>query len=241
MHFLSFHHHILGSMELTMLRQITRQGQLSSLMADMPELDAILEPKSPITFPVAPVSRASEIALAHAPELSNDEYSLLRQYLSHTGRPYEPIDIIPRPPGTQVLPKHALCPTHITRDGRTYSTRTAHRGNSAIQYRNRFMPEAWTGNIQTIWQLPLDNSMHTFVVIQPHQPLSPADEKLSPYTSFPALMCRIYDAKSKMHPIIVEPADIVTHLTTYERPSGTYGIDCDTLVVCWSPNRGRGK
>lgn len=55
-------------------------------------------------------------------------------------------------------------------------------------------------------------------------------------------MTRIVDAEASKEDselVVIEPAHIVTHLTTFHRPAGTYGIDKDILVVCWALNRGR--
>ncbi|KAE9393831.1 hypothetical protein BT96DRAFT_943640 [Gymnopus androsaceus JB14] len=37
---------------------------------------------------------------------------------------------------------------------------------------------------------------------------------------------------------IVEPQHIITHLTTYKRSAGTYGIQQEVLVICWAMNHG---
>lgn len=183
--------------------------------------------------------KEAALAISHAPKLSEDEYWALLAYLRHTGQSYQPIDIIPRPPHTEVLLNHALRPTHFAIKDRTFSTQVAHQGNSAIQYENRQTSTLDTGNIQTILQMPLDGSMHTFIIVQPHQPLSPEEERLAPFAEHPHLMTRIYNTHSTLPLIIIEPRNVITHLTTYERPSGTYGIHHNTVVVCWSLNRGR--
>ena len=50
-------------------------------------------------------------------------------------------------------------------------------------------------------------------------------------------MSHIVDAIPSHNLLIIEPIHIVTHLTTFRRPVGTYGIPRETIIVCWALNR----
>ena len=58
-----------------------------------------------------------------------------------------------------------------------------------------------------------------------------AEQSLAPFQHYPAFMTQIVDATPSESLVIIEPIHIVTHLTTFLWPKGTYGIDKETLII----------
>lgn len=208
-------------------------------------LKKVLAPSSASVDIAAPLSKLEQQEhLLKGSPLSQDEYEALGTYLMSTERPYASM-YLEADKTAATLDSRFLLPTVCKRtevllDGRTFSVRESHEGNSAIQYYNPTNQSLETGNIEMIWQQSLDERLHTFFVIRPHRPLSPVEERLAPFAQFHELYAtRIFDSIPSNQLFIVEPQHIRTHLSTYRRPSGTYGIQKDTLVVCWALNRGR--
>ena len=108
----------------------------------------------------------------------------------------------------------------------------------AISFYNPSTETHVTGFIEKNWQIPLQGSMQPFVVVQPHTHLSAIKEGKAPFKNYQGFMSRIVDAQSTENPVIIEPNHIITHVTTFQRPEGTYGIQRETLIVCWALNRG---
>ncbi len=126
------------------------------------------------------------------------------------------------------------------RDDHTFSCQKSHKGNSAIQFYSPSTQTEDTGFIETIWTLPLEGTLRVFFVVRPHLPLSIDDEKKAPFIHLNSkYSTRIVDNKPSDQLLIIEMHHIITHLTTFQRPLGTYGIDKETLVICWALNRGR--
>lgn len=233
----------LGDMDLTMLRQMSRRAHIDALLHDEDGLKDLADILGPVNFsdatpvPLRP-TEASKI-LETAPKLEDAEYNALLQFLSLTGRPQRAFYNFPHPPDANILAPQAQRPMQVHSGEHTFSCEGSHKGNSAIKFYNRFTQTHDTGFIQTIWKLPLEGSMHTFMAVCPHKPLSPLEEGQAPFIQHPSFMTRIVDALPSNELVIIEPTQIITHLTTYQRPVGTYGIDRETLVVCWALNRGR--
>jgi hypothetical protein len=205
------------------------------------ELCNILEPADvPMDSHPVPLTptEVSEV-LAKAPQLLEAEYNDLLHYLQQTGRPYRAYSDLPHPPNSMVLPPQAQHPLQVHRDECTFSCERSHKGNSAIQFYNPLTQVHDTGFIQKIWRLPLEGMMHTFIVVHSHQLLSAQEAGQAPFTYYPGFMTKIVDASPSGNFSIIEPAHIITHVTTLQRPAGTYGIGREVLVVCWAPNRGR--
>ncbi|KAF8905481.1 hypothetical protein CPB84DRAFT_1844888 [Gymnopilus junonius] len=64
------------------------------------------------------------------------------------------------------------------------------------------------------------------------------EEEHAPFINYPGFKAWIFDSQPSddSELVIIEPHHILTHLTTFQWPPGTYGIDCKTLVnliVCW--------
>lgn len=226
-----------------MLRQMSRRAHLTTMLdeVDSKDLANILNPVDIYTngMPVPLTSIEVSKTLAKAPNLEDAEYASLLFYLHCTGRPYRSFKDLPHPPNAQILPPRALSLLQLHRGEHTFSCANSHQGNSAICFHNPLTNTPETGSIQKIWRLPLDGSMHTFMVVQAHKLLPPLEEERAPFSQHPRFMARIVDAKLSDNFIIIEPTHIITHLVTFKRPEGTYGIDRKSLIVCWALNRGR--
>jgi len=131
-------------------------------------------------------------------------------------------------------------PTQVKYEGRTYSCKKSHVGNSAIQYKNPQTGTLETGFIGNIICAPVDGALRTFIFVNPNKALPPAVENIAPFVRFhPKYQVRIYSAVQEVVPVVIESRHIITHVSTFQRPPKTYGIDVATLVVCWALNRGR--
>jgi hypothetical protein len=245
-------------MDLTMLRQMSRRGRVDAMLKDALEpstdgaaipmevtaiqnLAQILQPKDAsidcAPIPLAPTEIAT--ALKNAPNLDEFDYAALLHYLRGSGRQYRDFNDFPHPKNALVLPPRAETPLQLQRGECTFSCRHSHEGNSAITFYNPSTQARATGFIEKIWRLPLEGSMQSFVVVRPHRRLSAIEEGMAPFQHYPGFMSQIVDAHAIDGPVIIEPHHIVTHLTTFRRPKGTYDIPRETLVVCWALNRGR--
>ena len=82
--------------------------------------------------------------------------------------------------------------------------------------------------------------METFLVICPYRQLPFLSEAEAPFQQYPGFLTKIVDAASLDNSMlqIIEPTHIITHLTTFQHPEGTYSISQKTLVICWVLNRG---
>lgn len=235
-------------MDFTMLMQWSRQAHVDSSLENDSDLKPLQEifMKTPSSVDIQTLLSDAEEAefLMKGTELSVEQYQALGEYLASTERQYSSIhsrqDRLSATQHTRFLPPTVRVRTEVDLDGRTFSTRTSHEGNSAVQFTNPTSQRLETGNIEMIWQLPLEHRIHTFFVIRPHKLLSPAEENLAPFAQFNEIYgARIVDSDISNQLLIVEQQHIRTHLSTYRRPAGTYGIPRQTLVVCWALNRGR--
>ena len=229
-----------------MLRQMSRRAYLDAVLTDTIDQDSaqlahILNTAYDITESMPGQLQPSEVAdiLQKAPDLTTIEYKALLQYLQSTGRPYRAFDDLPHPSGALILPPQAKRPNQFHHNNHTFSCQHSHIGNSAIQFYDPLSQSHDTGFIQTIYQLPLEASMQTFIVVSPHQPLPFSEESKAPFHNHSGYMSRIVDVQPSEKTILLRLDHIITHLTTYQRPKGTYHIDWDTLIVCWALNRGR--
>ncbi|KAJ4479708.1 hypothetical protein C8J55DRAFT_429196 [Lentinula edodes] len=177
--------------------------------------------------------------LFEAPDLRPQEYVILQQYLHQIGRPFRTYTDIPHPEYSLVLPPAAKRALNISANKYTYSCFSSHLGNSSIQFYDRFTQTLHTGFIHTILQLPLEGILQSFLLVQEHFSLPPAEEQKAPYIKYPELMTRIVGAAPSNKIFVIEPQHIITHLTTLFQTKGTYGIPFETYVVCWGLNRGR--
>lgn len=226
-----------------MLRQMSRRARLDALLHDSEDarlLANILDPVTQSVEIITTISPADQAKiLAEAPKLPEADYNALLQYLHQTGRPYRAFNSLPHPENSIILPPHAQYPLQIHCGECTFSCEKSHKGNSAIQFYNPFTHSNNTGSIEVIWRLPLEGSMHTFVVVWQHKSLPASEESKAPFTHYYGFQARIVDARPSGDLLIIEPTHIIMHLTTFKWPAGTYGIGMETLVVCWALNRGR--
>jgi hypothetical protein len=231
-----------------MLYRMVQQGQVDAMIEDGLGLDDVLSKKfasilqsTNVSEDPTPTLDPLDLAefLKNAPQFTPNEYNNLLDYLHRTGQQYRAFHNIPHPPNAHILPPYAKRPLVLKHDGRTFSCRHSHEGNSAVQFYNPLTTAHDTGFIESIWTVPLENVLHSFIVIRPHLPLSNLKEGQAPFQYYPGFMTRILDVQPADYLLIIEPAHIVTHLTTYKRPLGTYGILEETLIVCWALNRGR--
>ncbi|KAF9455478.1 hypothetical protein BDZ94DRAFT_1366470 [Collybia nuda] len=238
----------LRDLDLTMLRQMARKGRLHAILEDgvqtedvgVRRLASILQPTTlsdSVPTPLGPAELAA--FLKKAPELPQNEYNALLHYLQQTGRQFRAYDNFPHPQNAMILPPRAQRPLQLHRNGQTFSCQQSHRGNSGIRFYNPLKNSHDTGFIQSIWMVPLAGTRHPFIVVRPHRPLPEDIEGQAPFQHYPGFLSRILDANPTDTLLIIEPPHIVTHLTTFWRPAGTYGIKEETLVVCWALNRGR--
>jgi hypothetical protein len=186
--------------------------------------------------PLNPIQVAE--ALKKSPKLAEEHYNALLIYLQGTGQQYRAFHALPHPPNALILPQHAKLPLQVHLHDRTFSCQKSHEGNSAIQFYSPYTQEHSTGFIYVIWQVLLEAVMHTFIVVRLHRPLTALEEGQAPFLYYPGFMTRIVDALPSDNFLIIEPTHIVTHLTTFRRPAGTYGIPKETLIICWALNRG---
>ena len=232
-----------------MLRQLSRRGRIDAMLKDGLDtssdgLAEILQEneKPPADYAHSPVSPVENVAiLKNTPILPPEHYTALLRYLQFTGRQYRDYLQLPHPPNMLILPPRAELPWQMNCGNHTFSCQKAHEGNSAIQFYNPYSQEYETGFIEMIWRIPLEGAMETFLVVRPHRRLPFLSEAGAPFQRYPGFMTRIVDAAPLDDNAlqIIEPAHIITHLTTFRRPEGTYSIPQKTLVVCWALNRGR--
>ncbi|KAF9043561.1 hypothetical protein BDZ89DRAFT_943643 [Hymenopellis radicata] len=239
----------LSDLDLTMLRQMARRCRLEGRLhdnqsgdADMKKLAEILEPSQGSRFVLSDAQLSTvDVAniLGEAPRLAPTEYDMILQYLRLTGRAYRGYLQLPHPSAALILPPSARRPPQFILDKRTYSCQISHIGNSAIQFYSPQTQSTYTGFIHTIWQIPLEDVMRTFILVNCHRLLSSAEAERAPYIHNPRLMSSLVDSTPSNQSFVIEPKHIITHLTTFKRPAGTYGINRETMVVCWALNRGR--
>lgn len=228
-----------------MLRQVCRQGRVEAAFEDdetFVELAKVLALPDPLG--VATGESQSErlrTVKENAQDLTRDEYEALLFFLRRTGQVYHSVyDGVIADYGTRYLLPFVQHQKNIAIDGKTYSTRESHEPNSAIQFLEPISGIKATGNIEAIWLAPLSSRVRTFVVVRGHVSLVPTEEAKAPFLNFnPNYAARIVSASNSGQLFILEPCNIITHLSTYCRPAGTYGIPVDTVVVCWALNRGR--
>ena len=234
-----------------MLRQLSHRGRVDAMLKDgltggdasSNGLAQILQGKEESAdyahMPVTP-AQIAEI-LQKAPMLPPEHYTALLKHLQFTGRQYRDFRLLPHPPNALILPPRAELPLQMQRGDRTFSCQKSHEGNSAIKFYNPYSREYDTGFIKLIWRIPLEGAMEIFLVVRPHRRLPFLSEADAPFERYPGFMTKIVDAAPSDDNalVIIEPTHIITHLTTFRRPEGTYSIQQKTLVICWALNRGR--
>ncbi|KAJ7182572.1 hypothetical protein C8R43DRAFT_869275 [Mycena crocata] len=236
-------------MDLTMLRQIAHRGRLEAILKDnlsskslVGELSHILQPGEN-TNPLEPLTGLETAKiLGSGKELSIPIYTMILEYLHSAGQSqWRSYSQMPHLAAELVLPRSGKMPSDFKLDGHTFSCKKSHEGNSGIQFKNPDDPATLlTGYIDEIWQIPLQGSIQTFLVVEKHLKIPQFVTVNSPFISKPRFATSIVDASPSNDFCIIEPHHILTHLTIFKRPKKTYGIEHrNVLVVCWSLNRGR--
>ncbi|KAJ6573743.1 hypothetical protein DFH09DRAFT_915643 [Mycena vulgaris] len=188
--------------------------------------------------PLSPAEVAT--VLGNGKDLPQSDYEMILQYLGLIGQQWRSNKDMPHPVGALILPPRAIERSKHTIDKRVYSTNKANDGGSGIQFKNPFNNLVrTTGFITKIWQLPLEGHMQTFFTVEHHKPLSLSDQWKTPYHSMPRFGCTAVDAAPSGQTCIIEARHILTQLTVYKRPAGTYNIKHNFLIICISLNRGR--
>lgn len=243
-------------MDLTMLRQTARRGRLEAMLTDSHfqseispndlagQLAQILRPDASYLNKALQPLTGLVVAkiLAHGKDTGIREYTMILDYLHSVGqKQWRSVSDLPHLAEDLVLPPTSIQPTQLKLDGRTFSCKRSHEGNSGIQFKNPVeMDICLTGYIEDIYQILLEGRIQTFLLIRRHTVIPQWVTAESPFLPRPHFRTTIVDAAPSDHLCIIEPAHILTHLTIYKRPKGTYGITTrKLLVICWSLNRGR--
>jgi hypothetical protein len=240
-------------MDLTLLRQMARRGRLEAMLHDRSfensshlsgQLAGILLSEAVNSAnPLKPLT-GLEVAqfLGKGKDIPANIYEMLLFYLHSTGQnQWRSWKALPLLDHEQALPPTGRKKTEIECDNHTFSQKISHEGNSGIQFKNPLNPALiLTGYIHEIWQIPLQNLVQTFFVVEKHTVLPQYLLNETPYPTMPDMYCTAVDAKPSGNFIIIEPAHIITHLSIMKPPRQTYGIlTRDLLIICWALNRGR--
>ncbi|KLO19578.1 hypothetical protein SCHPADRAFT_817764 [Schizopora paradoxa] len=222
-----------------------RRGNVSVALHEdetLKPLNDILNPRQhTLDEPGEPLS-GSQAAdyLKKATKLSVEDYSKLLTYLRSAGDECKSVFTDPYNYQYTYLQPGVRQHKDVRIGGRTFSTKTLHLGNSAIQYRHPDTNQIDTGFIEAIWSTVLDSRVRTFLIVRAHRRLPPLQELHAPFIRFnPKYGVRIRDARLSERLVIMEHQHVVSHVSTLQRPKGTYGIAYDTIVVCTNLNRGR--
>ncbi|KAJ7241524.1 hypothetical protein B0H12DRAFT_1250312 [Mycena haematopus] len=225
----------IDEMPLTMLRQMARRSRLEA------KLTHILQPTTWSTMKASQLLTELEVTkiLSTAPDLERDDYDMLLEYQNSTGQFWASCYEMRQPPGALILPPCALKPTEFKLGDQSFSRYQSTRNNSGIQFKEPTTHTVYTGFIDDIWQIPLEGRMQTFLMVQKHKLLPDGLLQKTPYPHLPLFQTTAVDAAQSNRFLIIEPRHILTHLSVFKRPKGTYGINRDILIICWASNRGR--
>ncbi|KAJ7833379.1 hypothetical protein B0H13DRAFT_1653827, partial [Mycena leptocephala] len=139
----------------------------------------------------------------------------------------------------RVLPTRVVELTHFTHKIRLFSTFEKHHGNSSISFRHPSMGRQDMGFIRAIWTQVLRGGERTFVVVQPHAEMTPADAAKMPYLKLSRFECTVKYTKPSRPQLIVEPKHIISHVAYYPRSKGTFGIRKAITIFVDSLHRNR--
>ncbi|KAJ7750593.1 hypothetical protein B0H16DRAFT_1374080 [Mycena metata] len=139
---------------------------------------------------------------------------------------------------SMILPPRGKRCLKFKLDTRTYSCTTSHIPNSLIQF---YEPgtdpkenQTSTGVITAVFEVPLDNILRIFVVLHRFRRVHNQF-----YADHPKMMCAIVESEPEPNGMVVEPRQIITHLSAWKRPASVYRTNGPVLKVCWALNRGR--
>ncbi|KAJ6474508.1 hypothetical protein DFH09DRAFT_1109599 [Mycena vulgaris] len=234
----------------SMLTQVTHRGRLEAQFSDgqlkdghAGHLAEILKPdlaaQTKATQPLTELEVVKNLAKAEG--LSEDDYEMLLQDQASKGQPWRSCYQLLHPPGSLILPPCAMKPLQFKLGKQGFSCYKSLRGNSGIQFHDPSDNSVQTGFINEIWEIPFEGHMQTFVLVQKHKNLPLPLFRKTPFPSFPLFQATVVDVAESNQFCIIEPRHILTHVTVFTRPKGTYGIDRKIVVICWALNRGRRK
>lgn len=236
----------------TFLTRFCSRGRLEANLADMnyandPPLLAQLSrlfasdaPEHPRTPPTIDSAEQAEF-LRTASQLSEQDYSRILSHMRGLGIECCSWLDFDSSPQTPALPPRARLLPDITLDGRKYSCHHCHYGNSSIQFDLTHLHGVprLGGFIEHIWEIPVDGLLRTFISVRIHSELTEQEQACTPFAQYPRLLSQLVPAAPSTTCIIIEPAQIVSHVVAYPRPAGSFGIDRDTLALCSALDRGR--
>lgn len=235
-----------------MLRQMSKRARLEAIIHDasvsnaedpVARLAKILSLTKSAHPQDSLTSYESAQLLAKSPPMDDAHYRQTLEYLNRyriDGRYFRSWkDVLRLDPQILVLPPCAMQPHTFIANNRTYSDQQSHTGNSAIQFLDPRSGIPHTGFIQHIYSIVLELRMHTMIFVRPHKLLAQHDAEKAPFIHLFHFKTQLFDAESSGDMVVIEPQHIITHVTTLRRPIGTYGIDKETLAVCWAADRGR--
>ncbi|KAJ7613440.1 hypothetical protein FB45DRAFT_1111935 [Roridomyces roridus] len=177
--------------------------------------------------------------LKQALDLDEEDYGMLLEYQISKGQPWRSFDQMPHPPNSLILPPCALKPKQIQLGDQDFGCFKSNRSTCNIQFRHPVTRAIMTGIIDEIWQIPLERHLQTFIMVQKHKLLSDTLLQKTPFPTFPLFEVTAVHAQHSNEFCIIEPEHIIAHLTGYQRPKGTFGINKAILVICHAANRGR--
>ncbi|KAJ7271760.1 hypothetical protein C8J57DRAFT_1179741 [Mycena rebaudengoi] len=247
-------------LDLTMLRQMCRRGRLLATIKDSTqETDSdspivaamrILSPQAPVTTDsssrIEQLSPADETAFNGSGALLDASiYDRILDYWNHT---YSPsyiratdftFELLER--GVKVLPTRGVPLAHFTHKIRLFSPFKKHHGNSSISFRHPSTGRKELGFIRSIWTQVLQGQKRTFVFVQPHTDMKPADAAKTPYLTHPRFECTVkYTEPWQPQPeLIIEPRHIISHVAYLPLPKGTFGIQQAITIFVDSLHRNR--
>jgi hypothetical protein len=246
-------------MDYTRLRDFARLGRLLARKHDkhlqdgdnaaLQGLDNILDPVDSKTLKTPTELDAEKLAKFLAKKSRNIPmplYTLILEYLISVGEHKLNFYGTRNRAGTLTLPdperRSMILPPRGKRcqnfyvDGRTYSCSSSHAAAAFVRfYEPGTEPkQTATGVITVVLQIPLDDTLRTFVVVRKHRPLP-----IQFYTDHPELMTAVVDLEPERDGMVIEPRHVITHLTTWERSADIYKTKKPVLKVCWAMNRGR--
>ncbi|KAJ7159115.1 hypothetical protein C8R43DRAFT_948457 [Mycena crocata] len=220
----------LYDMDYTMLRQMARLGRLLARQHDntlqddrdpaLKTLDSILDPED--TSKTGKPKELDEADLAaflakKEHEIPVEMYNLILGYLTSVGEHKLNFWGSRNPDGSVTLPdpdhRSMILPPRAKKcrqchvDKRTYSCNSSNRGNSLIQfYKPGTDPKHntnSTGVINTIFKIPLDGFLRTFILVHPHCSLNIQPQ---PRFDHPELLTVVVDTEPEPDLIVLEVA-----------------------------------
>ncbi|KAJ6603763.1 hypothetical protein B0H10DRAFT_1957739 [Mycena sp. CBHHK59/15] len=231
----------LYDMDYTMLRQMACRCRLMAYLHNSEFMDPQLKAFADIldvkdtTKPKKPeVLNGFAIALylSKAPKMTPKEYKSILSYLNSSSKTSLSWLSYPDPEyQAMVLPPNAKRLKNYHENGKTYSCHSSHHSNSLVQFRQPNTDEApMTGVIRAILEIPLHGFLRKFIFVAPHRPI---DIHNAPYKHCPRMKAALVEVEPYKTLVVVEPKHIITHLSTWIRPSQTYpGISKQFMVVC---------